>query len=675
MTADARPMPWRERAPLIGLAALTLLCGFLYAGVFRGEPAGDDNTFHLAEIAHLARCLAAGDLDWWNPSANLGFASGYYYQVLPQLVPAALAAATGGDPLFWFQLAIAAALVLAPAATYRGLRLVGASGWQALGAATAVAVCLSGSRWGHGPDGTFLVGLYTQTWALAAFPLALGAGVRWLDDGRGLGAAAGWGIFVGLCHPFAGVALGVGLGAGELVQSLLARPGAGRRGARLVGLGGLLIAGSACAWLPVLIDYDGFGGFPHRVAGEAGPGPIALAADLVSGRMLDLGRPPVLTWLVPIGLVAAVPARARLGGAALAYAALLAIGPSLVTPDDLFPAVRFFGALQIVLAMIAGAGAATVAERLWPRAAASRRPRDARSALIAVVVAVTMIAVIPGAVTIRSRVRVADDFPAIVRGQLGELLPAIGAAGPGRQQARGGAEAHWLNLLPFVHTGRPALLQMGGAALQSSPNYVFLYELRGGEHALRAARLFDAPLVLSRRDHAAAFGGRALAGSADLVLLALPAPGLVSPVQVMGELPAGRRAARAAALRWLASPLPDQDRVLAYHGHGVAGPPPAGRVVGFERRPPGDGADITATVAATATTTVVVRESWHPRWRATLDGRPLPVRRVTPDVMAVDVPAGTHTVAWQFDRPWWVIALWVLWPAAVLLGRRVGSRP
>jgi hypothetical protein len=672
VTADGRASRWRERAPLAGLAALTLLCGFLYAGVFRGEPAGDDNTFHLAEITHLARCLAAGDLDWWNPSANLGFASGYYYQVLPQLVPAALAAGTGTDPLFWFQLAIAAALVLAPAAAYRGLRLVGGSGGQALGAATAVAFCLSASKWGHGPDGTFMVGLYTQTWALAAFPLALGAGVRWLDDGRGLGAAAGWGVFVGLCHPFAGVALGVGLGAGELVHSLLARPDAGRRGARLVGLGGLLIAGSACAWLPVLIDYDGFGGFPHRVPGEAGPGLAALAADLVSGRILDTGRPPVLTWLVPVGLLATVPWRARLGGAALAYAALLAIGPSLVTPDDLFPAVRFFGALQIVLAMIAGAGAVAVGERLWARAGASRRPRDARAALAAAGVAVTLVAVVPGAVTIRSRVRVADDFPAIARDQLGELMPAIRAAGPGRQQARGGAEAHWLNLLPSVHAGRPALLQMGGAALQSSPSYVFLHELRGGEHALRAARLFDAPLVLTRREHAEAFGGTELAASADLVLLALPAPGLVSPVQVMGELPPGRRAARAAALRWLASPLPEQDRVLAYHGHGVAGPPPAGRVVAYQRRPPGAGPDITATVEATATTTIAVRESWHPRWRATLDGRPLPVRRVTPDAMAVDVPAGSHAVAWQFDRPWWLIALWLLWPAAVLAGRRAG---
>jgi hypothetical protein len=41
---------------------------------------------------------------------------------------------------------------------------------------------------------------------------------------------------------------------------------------------------------------------------------------------------------------------------------------------------------------------------------------------------------------------------------------------------------------------------------------------------------------------------------------------------------------------------------------------------------------------------------------------------VTPDVMAIDVPAGRHALAWEFDRPWWVLALWLAWPAAALAG-------
>jgi len=677
---DARRR-WLERGPLLGLAALTALCGWIYAGVFRGEPVGDDNTFHLAEVARLAECLAHGDLDLWNPSGNLGFADGYYYQVVAQLVPALAAAATGGHVLFWFQVGVVLPLVLAPAAAYRALRLVGATGWQALGGATALAMCVSGSQWGHGADGVFLVGLYTQAWALAALPLALAWSARWLDTGRGGGAAVAWGIFVGLCHPFAGIALGVAVAAGELARQAMARVARarGRDGGRpwvavrrLAWLGGLLLAGSACGWVPVLVDYDGFGGFPHRVAGEAGTGLIPLVDVLSRGRILDEARPPVLTFLLPLVLLLVrAPWLPRLWAAAAAYALFLAIGPALVTPDDLFPAVRFFGALQVVLALAAGAGAVALVELAWRRLTAAAA-RGAVAGVAAVAIAVVLAF---GAGRLRARVRVADDEPVAHRRELEALLPAIAAAPPGREQARAGADAHWLNLLPYVYAGRPALLQMGGAALQSSPSYVFLWELRDTRWSAKAARIFDAPLVLVARDRARLVGaGRVVAETEQLSLIALPAPGLVSPAQIVGTLPPGRAAARAAALRWLASDESLVDRLLAYDGHGGAGPPPAGRVTSAARRPPGAGPDLVASVEAEAPTTFVVRESWHPRWYATIDGAPAPVRRVTPDMMAVDVAAGAHAIALEFDRPWWALALWLLWPAAALVGWRLGRR-
>jgi hypothetical protein len=663
-----------DRLPLVALAALTAVCAAMYAHVFAGEPAGDDNTFHLAEIVRLAECLAAGDLDAWNPSANLGFASGYYYQVVPQLVPAAAAALTGSAALFWFQLGIVVPLVLAPAAAYRATRRLGEPGWNALGAAFALAFCVSGSKWGHASDGTFSVGLYTQTWALAALPLALAAGIRWLATGRGLGGAVAWGVFVGLCHPLAGVALGIALVAGELARaaaSAIGRRSEPRRStamARLAVLGALLIAGSASAWLPVVVDYDGFGGFPHRVAGEAGPGVTALAGHLARGWVLDFARLPVLTWLAPAALLLhPTPWRARLWGAALAFAALLAAGPHLVTPDDLVPAVRFFGALQVVAAMAIGAGVVGAARHLWRYATAlPRRAGLGRAAIAAALTALALLVAIPGALTIAARVRISDDYPDLHVDQLDALLPAIRAAPPGRQQARGGADVHWLNLLPYVRTGRPALLQMGGGALQSSPNYVFLWEMRSTDHIATAAHVFDAPLVLVRRAADDDVDGTVIAATADLQLEVLPSPGLVSPVHVTGALPRGRRAARTAALDWLASDRPMAGDVLAYDGG--PGPAPRGRVVASARRAPGDGPDIIATVEAEAPTTFVLRESWHPRWRATLDGRAVAIRRVTPDVIAIDVPPGRHELAWTFARPWWALAAWLLWPAAAALG-------
>ena len=149
----------RKHGALPALGLLVFLCCLVYSGLFAGEIAGDDLTFHFAESARLADCIRAGDFDWWNPSANAGYASAYYYQVIPQLT-SAIPAAIFGHLLFWFQLSNFLPLVLAPVAAYRGMRLLGASPWQAFAGAFAVAMMNGESRWGAGAAGSFQVGLY-----------------------------------------------------------------------------------------------------------------------------------------------------------------------------------------------------------------------------------------------------------------------------------------------------------------------------------------------------------------------------------------------------------------------------------------------------------------------------------------------------------------------------------
>jgi hypothetical protein len=110
-----------------------------------------------------------------------------------------------------------------------------------------------------------------------------------------------------------------------------------------------------------------------------------------------------------------------------------------------------------------------------------------------------------------------------------------------------------------------------------------------------------------------------------------------------------------------------QDHLLAYAGYGPPGPPPDGRTLrAWRQDSPGDQADIVAEVQDDAPTTFLVRESWHPRWRAYIDGTPARVRRVTPDFPAVDVPAGHHVLEMRFERPWWTLAVWLMWPGAAL---------
>jgi hypothetical protein len=141
-------------------------------------------------------------------------------------------------------------------------------------------------------------------------------------------------------------------------------------------------------------------------------------------------------------------------------------------------------------------------------------------------------------------------------------------------------------------------------------------------------------------------------------------------------LPAGRKPAHAAALRWLSTGQGMKDQLLAYAGSGGAGPAPQARVTNIRRQlSPGELPDIAAEVEAQAPSTIVFRESWHPRWTGLVDGKEVAVRRLTPNFPALDVPAGTHTVALRFDRPWWALAAWALWPLVALLGWAVTRRP
>ena len=746
-----------KHGALPALGVLTIVMCAIYGGIFRGEVAGDDLTFHMAESRRLADCIASGDWDFWNPSANAGYATAYYYQVIPQLA-SALPAALFGHHTFWFELSVFLPLVLAPAAAYRGMRLMGAVPWQAVCAAFVVGFTIGQSRWGFGADGTFSVGLYTQTWALAAFPLALGYGVRWLRESKGLAPAIAWGAFVGLCHPFGGVSLGLSLAMGViggvlinpvtwrspiingLVVTILGALVAGvwfvlgrptllygtlsvaaavivacvriaRRfrddtswraelpnvfgePIRLVILGiGLAIA-TIPGWITMLVDAKGFGGFPHRVDDEVGPGFKLLADWHVGGLILDYGRRvAVLTWALPIVMIFGRAKALRwLWIPGVLFALLLGLGPHMPkTADDLIPAVRFLGSMQLVFALGIGTGAYAIGMMFWNAPEDGLICRSLRAALrltgswvmkyplqygvrtgvAAVTAALVVLVSVDGARFEQSRVHVLADQPNNVRAQMMDIIDGLEKLPPGRKQVGPGCENHWWNLLSYVYGRVPSLLQMGGGGLQASPNYDYLWTMRDFP---KNAWLYDAPYLLFEKPKASTMPiGDTVVETEGYEVRRLPSPGLVSPIQITGILPAGpttaNSEARKAALAWLKTDMPLKDRVLVYNGFGERTGPPMGTTLrSWRQDSPGDEADIVAEVDDTAPTTFMARESWHPRWHAYIDGAEAPVRRVTPDFPAVDVPAGHHVLQFRFERPWWASASWLCWPGVALAG-------
>jgi hypothetical protein len=706
---------------------------------------------------------------------------------------------------------------------------MGATPWQAVVIAIAVTFISGQSRWGQGADGTFLVGLYTQTWSLTAFPLALGYSIKWLTEGKLLPQAIAWATFVFLCHPFGGVSFGIaiafavftrllttalwhdravkigilsllvlafGVNCYLVAKSLLAAKGAkgvvpwwafiapftliaaagGRVIWSLLGeqpredreafhgalrelwrgviLGGCFILATLPGWLTMfVVDVDGFGGFPHRVSDEVGPGYKELMRWQTSGVILDYNRITILTWLLPLAVFAG---RARflrwLFAPALLFATLLALGPSLPkTRDDLIAPVRFLGAMQIVLAMGIAASIYSIVAALWrcppqlerfmrmfsfsqfrggitlvvlgagaialnffvaswipmllgvPAIGAgfalllmgSRHamPREelhivtrtilaALSAVAVVLVTIWGIQALSGRIhTLRDKERndegkVVDKYS--YRSDLFEVIKKLEELPPGRKQVGPGAENHWWNLLSYVYTARPSLLQMGGGGLQASPNYDFLWSVRD---FAKLAYVYDTPYLVFYRttDKKTVPPGETVHTTAGYEIRRLDAPGLVSPVEVADILPPGPAKkdtpTRKAAIAWLRSDAPLANKVHAYAGHGAIGPPPDAKVLrSWRTDSPGDDADIHAMLEVNQPSTFVIRESWHPRWRAYIDGKPATVRRVTPDFPAVDVPPGKHLLQLRFERPWFVHASWLAWPvvpiAAWLVLRR-----
>lgn len=755
-----------RRGALPALAVLTIAVAAIHWHLFYGEIKGDDLTFHFAESVRIADCLRQLDFDLWNPSANGGFASAYYYQVIPQLA-SAIPAALFDHHLFFFQLSVFLPLVVAPACAYRGMRLLDATSWQAAVAAFAIAFMNGESRWGAGNAGTFQVGLYTQTWALCIFPLALGHGARWIARGNGLSPAIGWGAFSFLCHPFVGISLGVSwvvgflckftvgwrlwtsptmfgiifmyIGAGGLALGIAAATlpnildvprivvvaaatlmafgvalrssfrGCDRQWShpqvqavagelhRLAILGVALIATTAPVLLPLAIDREGFGGFPHRVSDEVGPGFRELQRWYASGALLDFApagvgrRIPLLTLCVPV-LFAFTSQQRRaamrwLWPPAAVFALWLGLGPHAgKVGDDLLPAVRALGAMQTALALGVGAGAVMLGQWIWNapwnRWFSFRRPTHPqpggevpaliyaiRTLIAAIAAAMLVFIVYPGSRALRARVEVMADNPRNHRDELMQVIAALKEQPPGRKQAGPGAENHWWNLLPYVYGRIPALLQMGGGGLQASPNYDFVWTLR--DYA-KNAWIYDAPYIVFQRKSAEPVpSGDTILQTDNYELRKLAAPGLVSPVHVVGVLPPGYRTGELGhtlALAWIKSPLGLSDRVFAYAGSSAAiGPRPAGHVTHSRRQAsPAATADIVAHVEADAPTTFCIRESWHPRWRAFVDGVATPIRRVTPDFPAVEVAPGRHTIELRFERPRWALLIWLLWPALTI---------
>ena len=73
----------------------------------------------------------------------------------------------------------------------------------------------------------------------------------------------------------------------------------------------------------------------------------------------------------------------------------------------------------------------------------------------------------------------------------------------------------------------------------------------------------------------------------------------------------------------------------------AGGPPPAGRVLDETAAPQSHAARVQLDEAAT----VVLKVTFHPNWRATVDGVDVPTMMVMPSFVGIALPPGRHDVS------------------------------
>ncbi len=114
------------------------------------------------------------------------------------------------------------------------------------------------------------------------------------------------------------------------------------------------------------------------------------------------------------------------------------------------------------------------------------------------------------------------------------------------------------------------------------------------------------------------------------------------------------------ALRWVQGA--DWHQAAAVEGApALSGDPPKGRVTWLERR--SDRLRLRVTTDRDAW--LVLSQTWHPDWRATVDGTPTPYRRTDGALGGLFVPEGTHEVVLTFDS---TAYRWGRWVSLLALG-------
>jgi hypothetical protein len=250
----------------------------------------------------VARLLRAGQADFWSGQVNLGYPLFTSYHPLPALVMGTLTAFM--DPwtqsMALFKLSAGVLWALMPFSWYLGARWLGLSRISSASAGALILTLRDFTGFGLGPESLGGHGLYTQTWGTFFLAPALGR-IHLFCAGRraSVMSAASFLALTLLAHFFVGYICVIA----AAVLTFAGGPGLRARLSRLGAALGVAFVLVGFWIIPFIGNIPRHGGWawggPHVRGYPLGD----VFAHFIEGGFLDSGRFPWVTLLAAVGLV------------------------------------------------------------------------------------------------------------------------------------------------------------------------------------------------------------------------------------------------------------------------------------------------------------------------------------------------------------------------------------
>jgi len=672
------PRSWTRSVPWFLVGFAVAFSAWTLRSELTALPYANDSVIHVGMVRFAEQRIRSGHnpFDAWFPYVGSGSPQFLQYQALSHVFTGALAIVFG-DATFRFTNYLL--ICTWPITVYGGARLLGLDRTQA-GFAALCSPMLSNIT-GYGFEwASFLWlghGMWSMLWAVWLLPIALGLAWRAIAHRERLVLAT---FVVGLTcalHFIIGFFL---LLACAMFTILRGRGFVMRVGrAAVVGLGGLLTFAFVFAPMFANLRYVNVDSFTAGTFWVDSFGLADMVGWLGRGEVFDYGRPFVVSLLVAAGtVVAAVQAR-RNDGARVAlgitllglwlYAGRGVAGPvvNLLPGGSTILLHRYIVAVHLGGLLLAGIGAAglvRVARRVLARVPRLPANSIVIPAAVAAVVAVVFLPVLRD----RQQVGYADDYAiqhekvamATAGRDANSLFDEVHERGDGRVYA--GASNGWglflriaqtaLYLLPAQRDADSLGMHLRTSSLSTDIEPYF------DDSDPDQYDLFNVKYVmLPSKQKVPVAGATRIAERGEYSLYEVPTSGYLEVIDTTAPVRADNGNMAKVMSPYLRSAALAEHRHALVAFDGRSTPAPSIAADAPYTGPPGvvrasnadlDDGRFSGRVHADRDAWVMLKESYHPHWTATVDGRPVPVQMVAPSFVAVPVPEGDHDVAFRY---------------------------